>query len=298
MSSAPGPIAVAGLGAMGLPMARRLIDAGFEVRGTDRDAEACQRIAAFGGIPAPDAAVAAAGARALLITVVSADQAEQVLFGPDGAAAALAPQAVVILSVTMAPEHAAGFGRLLADAGVAMLDCPVSGGIKRAAAGTLSLLASGPPTALELARPYLSALGGTVFEIGPAHGQASAVKLLNQILCAVHLAAAGEVIALAERAGIDPQTVYDVVVASSGASWMFADRVPAMIAGAEEGQRTAAIDILLKDIRLATGLGRSVGAALPLAIAAEALFSAASAAGLGQHNDSAIIEILRGRRST
>jgi 3-hydroxyisobutyrate dehydrogenase len=279
---------------MGLPMAKRLIEAGFAVRGADRDSVACERLQCCGAPAFAGAAEAARDAAALLLLVVNADQAEEVLFGPVGAAAALAPGAVVILSATCAPERAAKIGQRLAAEHRLLLDCPVSGGVKRAAAGTLSLLVSGPAAALDAPRPYLAALGSRLFEIGPAHGQASSVKLLNQILCGVHLAAAAEVVALAERAGIDPQVVYDVVTASSGTSWMFTDRVPAMI-GADDAARTAAVDILVKDLGLACTLGRGLGAKLPLANAAAALFEAAAQAGMGGRNDSAVVELLRDR---
>lgn len=289
----PGSVAVVGLGAMGIPMAQRLVEAGFEVRGADPDPHARARLHRLGGTPAASAAAAARDAAALLITVVNADQAEDVLFGELGAVSALAPGAVVLLSLTTAPRRAGGIGSRLAAQGLLMLDCPVSGGVKRAANGTLSILASGPPAALMAARPYLAVLGNRIFEIGPAHGQASAVKLLNQILCAVHLAAAAEVVALAERAGIDTKIVYDVVGASSGTSWMFTDRVPCMIDAAAEERRTAAIDILVKDLGLARELAQSVGASMSLATCAGALFGAASAAGMGARNDSAVVELLR-----
>jgi L-threonate 2-dehydrogenase len=238
-------------------------------------------------------AEAARNAAALLLLVVNADQAESVLFGEDGAARSLAPGGVVMTAVTMAPARAVEIGRRLGAHGLMMLDCPVSGGVKRATDGTLSILASGPHAALAAAKPYLAVLGSRVFEIGPLHGQASAVKLLNQILCGVHLAAAAEVVALAERAGIDARTVYEVVSASSGTSWMFTDRVPAMIAGSADDRRTAAIDILVKDLGLACALGQSVGASVTLATVAEALFAAAAATGMGARNDSAVVELLR-----
>ena len=138
---------------------------------------------------ATGAADAARGAACLLLLVVNADQAEEVLFAPNGAAVAMARGSVVMLSLTTAPARAIDIGRRLAQHGIMMLDCPVSGGVKRATDGSLSILASGPGAALDVVRPYLSALGSKIFEIGPDHGQASTVKLLNQALCGVHLAA-------------------------------------------------------------------------------------------------------------
>jgi L-threonate 2-dehydrogenase len=288
---APGPVAVVGLGAMGLPMARRLLEAGFDVRGYDNNEDACARLAHLGGQAATSAADVARDAAALLVVVVNADQAEDVLFGPEGAAPVMAPGGVVILSLTMAPGRAVDLGKRLARHGLLMLDCPVSGGVKRATSGSLSILASGPAAAMTAARPYLGVLGNRTFEIGPEHGQASSVKLLNQALCGVHLAVAAEVVALAERAGVDRRMLYDVVVASSGTSWMFVDRVPRMLNADETA--TAAIDILVKDLELVAEFGRTVDASLALSRLAGELFAAASAAGMGARNDSDIVDYLR-----
>jgi L-threonate 2-dehydrogenase len=162
--------------------------------------------------------------------------------------------------------------------------------VKRAETGTLSLVASGPPQSIDAARPYLAALG-TVRVVGGRHGQASSVKLVNQLLCGIHIAAAAEAVAFAEKAGIELPILYDVINASSGASAMFADRVPMMLGGSE--RTTAAIDILVKDLGLVADLGAQLQARVPLTQGALGLFSKASADGLGACNDSDIIRLLR-----
>jgi putative dehydrogenase len=272
-------IAVVGLGAMGFPMSQRLMQAGFKVAGFDRDTEAAQSVCE-----------AVRGAEALLLLVVNAEQAEDVLFGAGGAAGAMQAGAVVLLSLTGAPESAAKIGARLAGHGLRMVDAPVSGGVKRATAGTLTVMAAGPPADVEAARPFLTPLG-EVFEIGPRHGQASTVKLINQLLCGVHLAAAAEAVALAERAGVDPRLLYKVVNTSSGASRMFADRVPMMLG--EESRTTAVISILLKDLSLVGDLAASVGAKTPAAHSALGVFREAASAGLAALNDSEIIRRFR-----
>jgi 3-hydroxyisobutyrate dehydrogenase len=283
-------IAVVGLGAMGLPMSRRLLSAGFEVRGFDRSGDAMARFGRAGGITSAAPASTARGAAALLLLVVNDVQAEDVLFGPNGAAGALPPGAVVILSLTTAPRKAADIGSRLERIGLRMVDCPVSGGVKRAEAGTLSLIASGPPQSIDAAWRYLAPLG-TMRVVGDRHGQASSVKLLNQLLCGIHIAAAAEAVALAEKAGIDLPLLHEVINASSGASAMFADRVPMMLGGGE--RMTAAIDIFVKDLGLVVDLGAQLHARLPLTESALGLFSEASAGGLGACNDSEIIRLLR-----
>jgi 3-hydroxyisobutyrate dehydrogenase len=169
----------------------------------------------------------------------------------------------------------------------------VSGGVKRAETGTLSLIASGSPQSIEAARRYLAPLG-TTRVVGDRHGQAASVKLVNQLLCGIHIAAAAEAIALAEKVGIELPLLYEVINASSGASAMFADRAPMMLQDSE--RTTAAIDILMKDLSLVVDLGARLNARLPLTRSALGLFSEASADGLGTRNDSEVIRLLRADR--
>jgi L-threonate 2-dehydrogenase len=284
------PVAIVGLGAMGCPMGLRLVHAGFDVHGVDRDPGRTQQFLEAGGTVAPTISAAVRNTQALLLLVVNAEQAEDVLFGAAGAARDMAPGSVVLSCLTMAPESAAATGARLKQHGLRMVDAPVSGGVKRAAVGTLTIMASGPPEDIEAARPFLSPLG-TIHEIGSRHGQASTVKLINQLLCGVHLAAAAEAIALAERAGVDPRAAHDVLRSCSGTSHMFADRVPMML---DPGERvTAAAAILLKDLALVDDLARSVDARTPLARGAHDLFAEAASGGLGALNDSEIIRLFR-----
>ena len=292
MTSPSRAIAVVGLGAMGGPMSRRLVSAGLEVRGFDRDADAMARFSHAGGVAASSAAMAAQGAAALLLLVVNDAQADDVLFGAGNAAGALVPGAVVILSLTTAPGMAAGIGERLEKLGLCMIDCPVSGGVKRAESGTLNLIAAGPAQSIDAARPYLAPLG-TMRVVGDRYGQASSIKLINQLLCGIHIAAAAEAVALAEKAGIDPHVLHEVINASSGTSGMFADRVPMMLGASE--RTTAAIDILVKDLSLVADLGAALRARLPLTQNALRLFSEASSKGMGAHNDSEVIRLLQAK---
>jgi putative dehydrogenase len=284
------PVAIVGLGAMGCPMGLRLVQAGFEVRGVDRDVRRVDHFRQAGGHATATVAAAVRDAQALLLLVVDAAQAEDVLFGNGNAARTMPSGSVVLSCLTMAPEDAARIGARLSDHGLRMVDCPVSGGVKRAAAGTLTIMASGPPEDIKTARPFLVPLG-TSHEIGPRHGQASTVKLINQLLCGVHLAAAAEAIALAERADVDPHAAYAVLKTCSGTSHMFADRVPMMLDG--DDRVTAASTIMLKDLNLVNALARSVDAHTPLARSARDLFAKAAAHGLGALNDSEIIRLFR-----
>jgi L-threonate 2-dehydrogenase len=286
-------VAVFGLGARGRPWARNRRRAGFAVRGADIDQGALAALAKVGGIACADAAQATRGAAVLLVMVVNAQQVEQVLFGPKGAASTLVPGALVILSVTMAPDEVRAVAARLSASGVKLLDMPVSGGVHGAESGKLIMLAAGSDEAYAQAQPILAGLGGTVFRVGDQAGQGATVKLLNQLLCGVHLAAAAEVMALAERAGVDRHVVCDVVAASSGMSRMFNNRAPRM--GEDEGPIKSAVDLFVKDLGLVRALGDAVRSPTYLASLAHELFAAASAAGLGRANDTRIIEVYRGR---
>jgi 3-hydroxyisobutyrate dehydrogenase len=284
-------VAVIGLGAMGMPVAVNLLRAGFDVAGVDRNPAACAAFAEAGGRIAATPAAAARGAQALFVLVVNAAQACAVLFEAEGGAAHLAPGAVVVLCATMSPADASEIGARLAAIGIDMVEAPVSGGVRRAADGALTIIAAGTDQALAKAAPFLAPLG-KVFAVGPVLGKAAAVKLLNQMLCGIHIAATAEAIAMAERLGLDPRLAYEVITSASGMSRMFQDRAPLMLEA--EPPVSSALDLFVKDLGLALELGRSVGAHLPLSATAERLFKRASAAGAGARNDSEIVRLYRG----
>ena len=232
-------IAFIGLGAMGLPMALKLVQAGHEVTGFDVRAGAATPLEAAGGHSAASAAAAAQGAELLWLMVVSGEQAAQVLFD-HGAAAALPAGAIVVAGCTQAPAAAQRLGERLAEMGLAMLDAPVSGGVAGATSATLTVMASGDAHALERAQPALAATARRIFDVGREAGMGSTAKMINQLLCGVHIAAAAEAMHVAERAGVPLATVHEIVSVSAGNSWMWGDRGPRMMqrrpAGDERGR--------------------------------------------------------------
>ena len=171
------------------------------------------------------------GLDALIVFVVTAAQAQEVLIGPDGCARLLPQGCVVLLCTTIAPEQTVSIAARLAELGLLVLDAPVSGGSTGSNAGTMTVMASGSAAAFDRAAPVLDAVAGTVWRLGDAPGAGSTVKMINQLLAGVHIAAAGEAMALGIRAGADPQTLFDVISTSAGSSWMFQDRVPHILAG-------------------------------------------------------------------
>jgi len=282
-------VAVIGLGAMGLGTARALLDAGFAVTGCDVSPEARERLRAAGGAVTASPAAAARGCDALVLLVVNAAQVEQVLFGEDGAAAALAPEAVVLQCATVAPSYAEALPARLPGGAEALLDAPVSGGAVKARAGELSVMASGSPEAFRRAEPVLAAMAATVHRLGERAGPGSSVKLVNQLLAGVHIATAAEAMALALRMGLDADTVYRVITQSAGNSWMFENRMAHVLAG--DYTPRSAVDIFVKDLGIVADTGRELTFPLPLAASALQQFTAASAAGLGRQDDSAVIKV-------
>jgi L-threonate 2-dehydrogenase len=283
-------IAFIGLGAMGAPMALNLVKAGHTVCGFDVRAGAAQALVQAGGTSAASAAEAARDAEVYWLMVVSGEQAENVLF-EGGAAQALPRGAIVVAACTQPPALARRTSDRLAAMGLAMLDAPVSGGIKGAMAGALTLMVSGDADVLERARPVLSAVGQRIFDVGREAGLGSTAKMINQLLCGVHIAAAAEAMHVAERAGVSLQTMHDIISVSAGNSWMWGDRGPRMMM--EDPPVTSAVDIFVKDLGIVLDQGKLMRQGLPLASAAMQMFLAASGLGHGKADDSQVLRAYR-----
>lgn len=275
-----------GLGAMGSLMARNLIGAGFALRGYDAWPAAVQRFRDSGGQATASAAEAARGADALILMVVSATQAEEVLFA-SGALEALAPDGVVVLMATCPPGAVRDLAQRVQATGRGFVDAPVSGGTAGADAATLSIMVAAEPAVFDRVRPVLRALGDKIFHVGTEPGQGATVKVVNQLLCGVHIAVAAEGMAFAARVGVDPQVVLEILGGSSASSWMLKDRGPRMIQ--PDPEVSSAIDIFVKDLGIVLDAGREVKAALPLSAAAYQMFLATSGRGDGAADDSQVI---------
>jgi 3-hydroxyisobutyrate dehydrogenase len=282
-------VAVAGLGSMGAGMAASLVRAGHAVRGYDPRPEAVAALASAGGAAAGTPAAAAGGADVVVVVVVNAAQAEAVLCGPDGVLPVLAPGAVVIACPTMAPADARRFAALAAGRGVHYLDAPISGGAAKAAAGQLTVMASGPRAAFDAARPVLDAMAATVYELGDEAGTGAAFKIVNQLLAGVHIAAACEAVAFAGRLGLDLAKVYEVITHSAGNSWMFENRVPHIVDG--DYTPRSATAIFTKDLGIVSDIARAHAFPLPVASTALQLFLMTEAAGMGRDDDASVARL-------
>jgi L-threonate 2-dehydrogenase len=285
-------LAFVGLGAMGRPMAKALLRGGSAVRGYDINPAALSDFAGAGGVPCQTAAVAAEGADALLLMVVNADQAEQALFA-DGAAAALGGGKLVILVATCPPDRVRAIGDRLGVLGIDLLDAPVSGGVVGAENATLTIMAGGPQATFDRARPILDMLGDKLRHVGLKVGDGAAMKTVNQLLCGVHIAAAAECLALAERLGLDGKAVIDILSQSAAGSWMLANRGPHMVM--DDPPVTSAVDIFVKDMGIVLAAGEQAKLGLPLSALTRQLFLQASGMGLGRADDSQVIAVYRGK---
>lgn len=284
-----GKAAVIGLGSMGFGMACSLLRAGFDVTGFDISADALRRFVEQGGRTAPTPAEAAEGARVVVSVVVNAQQTDATLFGPAGCAQAMQPGTVFVGCATMAPEVVRGLASRLESQGVHYLDAPMSGGVARAAEGKLTMLASGSAAAFDAARPALSAMTATLYELGEAPGQGAAFKMVNQLLAGVHIAAACEAMAFAAKQGLDLPRVYEVITQSAGNSWMFENRMPHVLEG--DYSPKSAVSIFTKDLGIVLDMARGANFPVPIAGSALQIFLMTASAGMAGDDDSSVARL-------
>jgi 3-hydroxyisobutyrate dehydrogenase len=281
-------VGVIGIGAMGMGIARNLLDRGYAVHVRDIRAEAeAEARAAGAAVHATPASLAAACAVVLTVVVDDA-QTEAVLFGADGAAGTLGRDAVVVLHSTLSPAFVAAAAERLGARGLAMVDAPISGGPARARDGSMSMMIAGAPEARRRAQDVLADAAAKRFVIGDRPGDGARMKLVNNALAGVNLAAAGEAMALALRLGLDARTAHDVICASSGGSWIFADRVPRVLAG--DYATRAATRVLAKDMGLFLDVAAAEDYAAPIVQAARGAFLRAMAEGHAEEDDAAVVK--------
>ena len=288
-------IAFVGLGAMGRPMARNLVKAGFTVCGYDVNPAALEDLKAAGGVAAGSAKAAFVVADAILLMVVNGAQAEEVLFSNAALEAAQA-SAVVCLMATCPPKQVQAIAERVAMTGRRFVDSPVSGGVVGASAGSLTIMAAAPEDLFEQVRPVLEAMGSRALRVGDKAGQGATVKTINQLLCGVHIVVAAEALSLAEKIGVDSKTMLDILVGTSAGSWMLKDRGPRMLE--PDPEVTSAVDIFVKDLGIVLEAGRETKAALPMTALAYQLFNSTSGRGEGAADDSQVIRAYRALNGT
>ena len=287
-----------GLGAMGSGMAASLRRAGHSVHVYDVRAEVARAFAQGGGVACDSLAQLAVACDVVISVVVNAAQTEAVLFGSDtkegggGCAASMKPGSVFVMCSTVDPNWSMALENRLAALGILYIDAPISGGAAKAASGDMTMMTAGTPAAYAKAEPLLNAMAAKVYRLGDTAGAGSKVKIINQLLAGVHIAAAAEAMALGLREGVDPTALYEVITHSAGNSWMFENRMAHVLAA--DYTPLSAVDIFVKDLGLVLDMARASKFPLPLSSTAHQMFMQASSAGYAREDDSAVIKIFPG----
>jgi 3-hydroxyisobutyrate dehydrogenase len=224
--------------------------------------------------------------------VVNAAQTDSVLFGEGGAASALRPGSVFVMCSTVEPNWSIAMEARLAALGILYLDAPISGGAAKASSGQMTMMTAGSAEAYAKVGTALDAMAAKVYKLGNKAGAGSKVKIINQLLAGVHIAAAAEAMALGLREGVDPDALYEVITNSAGNSWMFENRMAHVLAA--DYTPLSAVDIFVTDLGLVLDMARSSKFPLPLSATAHQMFMQASTAGFGREDDSAVIKIFPG----
>jgi L-threonate 2-dehydrogenase len=285
-------VGVIGLGAMGLGMAGSLRRAGHTVSVFDIRPEVAAKFIVDGGMAYKSPSDLASSCDVIVSVVVNADQTEAVLFGDSGCAAAMAPGSLFVMCSTMDPNRSIAIEAKLLSLGILYLDAPISGGAAKAASGQMTMMTSGSKEAYAAAGSLLDAMAAKVYRLGEKAGVGSKVKIINQLLAGVHIAAAAEAMALGLREGVDAQALYEVITNSAGNSWMFENRMAHVLAG--DYTPLSAVDIFVKDLGLVLDTARATKFPLPLSATAHQMFMQASTAGFAKEDDSAVIKIFPG----
>jgi len=292
MNAAKHSVAVIGLGSMGMGAARSCIRAGLNTYGVDINAEALQSLSSAGAAGvAADCAEFTAELDSVLLLVVNAEQCRRILFD-NGLAENMLPGTAVMVSATMSADDAKDIAGRLAERQLIALDAPVSGGAAKADKGEMTVMASGPEEAFDKLAPVLDAIAVSVYRIGSEIGMGATVKIIHQLLAGVHIAVGAEAMAMAAKAGIPLDMMYEVVTNAAGNSWMFENRMKHVVDG--DYSPKSMVDIFVKDMGLVTDVAQSLNFPIHLGSTAYQMFTSASNEGHGKEDDSAVIKIFKG----
>ncbi|HEX7351418.1 NAD(P)-dependent oxidoreductase [Brachybacterium sp.] len=285
-------VAWIGLGAIGTPMARTAAAGGFRITAFDLNPAAREAVADV-ATPAASAREAARGADVVVVMVATPAQLDSVLVGEDGIAEVLTETTTLLIMSTVGPAAIEQTLTTLEGITSHVVDAPVSGGAVRAATGDLLVMVGGAESDVAAVRPLLDALAANAPVVGATPGDGQRFKIVNQLLCGVHIAAAGEALALADSMGLDLTQVHEVLGTGAAASFMFGDRGQRMVDGAFDDVRSA-LTIFVKDMGLVAEAAAEVGQEVPLAASAQELYQRGSELGWDRRDDSIVYEVLRG----
>jgi 3-hydroxyisobutyrate dehydrogenase-like beta-hydroxyacid dehydrogenase len=282
-------VGVIGLGVMGAPIARNILQQGHTLTVYARRPAVMAPLVELGARAATSPAELAASNDVVVTMVLDTAAVEDVTLGSNGIVHGARPGSIVIDHSTIVPDGARRIARALAARDITMLDAPVSGGAAAAEAGTLSIMVGGDEGALERVRPVLECYGRTIAHIGPT-GAGQVAKACNQICTIVNMLGAAEALLLAERCGVDPSAVRDVVLTGFGASRMLEFQGPKMIARAFDGNVESRLHY--KDIHIVLDMARRLGLELPASAAAARVWTTLQDRGGAKRDSAAIVDVL------
>jgi len=278
-----------GIGIMGLPMARNLLEAGHSLYIHNRTGSKCDTLAVQGAIVCRSPAQVVENTDVIFINVPDTGDVEKVIFGSNGIYEAAHAGLIVIDNSTISPRATRKFAKRLEEKQVQYLDAPVSGGDVGAKNGTLAIMVGGPEDVFRKCFPLLEILGSNVVRVGPV-GMGQTTKACNQLFCALHMLACCEGIALAKKVGLDPGTMVNVVSSGAGDSWALSNLAPKIVS--EDMDPGFMIDLLCKDLRLVTELAQEAKLSLPGITLAQQLFNQAQAEGLSRLGTQALWRVI------
>jgi 3-hydroxyisobutyrate dehydrogenase-like beta-hydroxyacid dehydrogenase len=283
-------IGFVGIGNMGEPVCRHLLDKGYELLIYDVDPEALARLGDTPAEPAASPEALAAEADVVLLSLPSSDVVEEVIFGESGLKDGLSSGKTLIDTSSSRPSSTRSISKRLAAEGIDMLDAPVSGGVLRAREGTLSVMVGGKRAVYERYREILESFGDEIFYVGD-HGAGHLVKALNNLLSATTLASAAEATLLARRAGVAPEVFVRVINASNGRSYSTEVKFPRYILNRafDDG---FALGLMNKDLKIALESAAEMEFPMPIGSALAQVWEIAVARGYGSENHTTIYAFL------
>ncbi|UCH36116.1 MAG: NAD(P)-dependent oxidoreductase [Armatimonadota bacterium] len=276
-----------GLGHMGKPMARNLLQAGFPVVAHNRSRAPVEEVAKDGAQPAFSPREVAERSDIVITMLPDSPDVELVVLGADGVIEGAKADQVVVDMSTILPRSSRDIAARLADKGAAMLDAPVSGGPQGAEAATLSIMVGGPKDAFDRCLPVLQAMGKQIVYMGES-GSGSMAKLCNQVACVLNLLGVSETLVLARKAGLDPERLLEAITAGAASSWMLNIQGPKMVA--RDFAPGFFVRLQQKDLRLVLSTAEELGLPLPGTALVQQLFRALEASGEAELGTQALIK--------
>jgi L-threonate 2-dehydrogenase len=287
-------VGIIGVGNMGAAIAANLLQHGWTVHICDVVASKTEALSVMGAEVHHNAALVAQRVDLLMVCVVDALQTIDVLFGANGASYSLAKGKSVMLCPTISPQDIESIAKRLLDLGIHVLDAPMSGGPTKARHGTMSLMLACDNAVFETYKDLIHTLSSRVFRISEKLGDGARTKLVNNLLAAINLAGAAEVLALSQRMGLNVSTTLNVIEQSSGQSWICSDRMQRAIANDFEPR--AHTSLLAKDSKLAIAAASALGFEASLGTVAATIFEQALACGLASEDDASLLKLERNTR--